>query len=444
MAVFVAFVISLSYMTFTLVKNIVADLPVNVTGGNLGDNPGQSGEGPDDALPGGFDEDAPIAITGRVTVLVMGIDERQSEQGPWRTDTMMVLTIDPTNNTAGMLSIPRDAWVEIPDYDGLYATINTAHFKGDADNYPGGGGPTLAMKTVRYNFGIPVNYYVTVNFNAFITLIDYLGCVPISVPETINDPFYPEADGPGYDPFYVEAGEHCMDAATLLKYARTRATYGGDFDRANRQQAVIRAIRAHILSTDQLTTLLRQSPQIYDELKDDIRTNLSLTQMIDLARLAARVPEENICSAVISAEYVDELVTLPDSRQVILLDRPKVRGLVHDIFTGTGRCTPGLQALQAQATAENATVSIINGTAREGLATQTKDRLAGLGVNVASVGNADRTDYQTTIIYVLTGKVNTAQLIARLLGLPDSAIVETSDPNIPYDIHIILGADYVP
>src|SRR3972149_3349224 len=78
------------------------------------------------------------AATGRVNILLLGIDERESEQGPWRTDTMILLSIDPAAQTAAVLSIPRDLWVTIPGYD-REARINTAHFYGDLRGYPGGG-----------------------------------------------------------------------------------------------------------------------------------------------------------------------------------------------------------------------------------------------------------------------------------------------------------------
>src|SRR5690606_30243945 len=158
--------------------------------------------------------------------------------------------------------------------------INTANFRGDADQYPGGGGPALAMKTVQQNLGVEVNYFATINFNGFLSVVDQLGCVPIEVPETIDDPDYPAMDGPGYDPFYIEAGSHCLDSHTLLKYARTRATFGGDFDRAQRQQDVLHAIRDHVLSTNQLPNLIANAPQMYSTLEDSVNTNLTEGQII--------------------------------------------------------------------------------------------------------------------------------------------------------------------
>jgi LCP family protein required for cell wall assembly len=339
-----------------------------------------------------------------------------------------------------MLSIPRDLWVSIPDY-GVYDRINTAHFRGDGDQYPGGGGPALAMNTVQHNFGRPVDYYASLNFQAFTGVIDQIGCIPITVSETINDEKYPDGAN-GYDPFYIEAGNYCLEGETLLKYARTRATYGGDFDRAARQQQVIYAIRDHVLSTDQLPLLIARAPELYGTVADGVRTNLSLPQMIALARLVAEIPNGNICSAVITGEYV-ELETLSDGSQVLIPDRDKVRSLVNQVFDGEGECAAGTLSLADQALSEGATISILNGTRQEGLATATRDIITGGGLSVAFIGNAERFDYTQTQILSYTGKTATAQYIASLLGLPPSSVISSRD-GTEYDILVILGEDYLP
>ena len=134
--------------------------------------------------------------TERVNILVMGIDQREHEQGPWRTDTMLILTIDPVTVSGGMLSIPRDLWVPIPGYE--EGRINTAHYLGEFYDYPGGGS-ALAVKTVQYNFGVPIHYYVRVNFAAFEQLVDLIGGIDVYVEEEIADPIYPD-EAHGYDP----------------------------------------------------------------------------------------------------------------------------------------------------------------------------------------------------------------------------------------------------
>jgi LCP family protein required for cell wall assembly len=437
MGVFVLAVIALGYFTFNGVKGAVAKLPFGVGQGTpivkIGDPAATQS-----AQPGV----QPVVWSGgKINILLLGIDQRRSEQGPWRTDTMILVTIDPVAKRAGMLSVPRDLWVQIPD-NGEFDKINTANFRGDAESFPGGGGPALAMQTVQANFNVQVDFYVTINFYAFIQALDRIGCVPVTVSETIDDPTYPALDGFGFDPFHIDPGDYCMDSQTLLKYARTRATFGSDFDRAARQQQVIMAIRDKVLNTNELPTLIAQAPDMYNTVSEGVKTNLTLDQMIQLAQLAPDIPKENICSAVINGSYIESMQTLPDNSQVLIPDKEKVRQLVDDVNNGTGTCTPGGENLSQEATAEVATVSIINGTPQEGLASDTKAILTAAGVNVVAVGNADKFDYATTVITSYKGKTATARYLAKLLDVPETAIVDSPNPSAEYDIVVILGADY--
>jgi LCP family protein required for cell wall assembly len=147
------------------------------------------------------DEQLPNLAQERVNILLLGTDKRLAEQGPSRTDTMIVVTVDPENKTAGMLSIPRDLWVPIPGHS--ENRINVAHFLGERDNYPGGG-PALAKKTVQYTLGIPIHYYIRVNFEGFEKLIDAIGGIVIDVKTPIHDEKYPDNN---YG--YVTARRHC-------------------------------------------------------------------------------------------------------------------------------------------------------------------------------------------------------------------------------------------
>jgi anionic cell wall polymer biosynthesis LytR-Cps2A-Psr (LCP) family protein len=111
---------------------------------------------------------------GRVTILLLGLDYRDWEAGNEysRSDTMILLTLDPLSKTAGILSIPRDMWVAIPGFQ--HEKINVAYYLGDAYKLPGGG-PGLAVKTVEDFLGVPINYYAQIDFGAFVKFIDELG-----------------------------------------------------------------------------------------------------------------------------------------------------------------------------------------------------------------------------------------------------------------------------
>lgn len=258
--------------------------------------------------------------TDRVTVLLLGADTRPSERGGARprTDSIMLLMIDPQLKVASVLSIPRDLYVEIPGY-GLNR-VNTAYVWGGGD---------LAVETVQYNLGIRVNYYALVEFDAFVTLVDEIGGIDIYVPRDIYDPTYPDMYY-GYDPFYIQAGEHHLDGATALKYARTR--HGdSDFNRAQRQQDVLFAIRDRVLSLDMLPTLLQKAPTLYATLSDSIQTNMTLDQMVSLALLAQDIPRENIRTGVIDSNYTRGYIT-GQGAQVLIPDREQIGPLLSEVF----------------------------------------------------------------------------------------------------------------
>jgi LCP family protein required for cell wall assembly len=377
--------------------------------------------------------------TDRVNVLVMGIDERKHEQGPWRTDTMLVLTIDPVSMTGGMLSIPRDLWVPIPGYE--EDRINKAHFIGDLHDYPGGG-PALAAETVQYNFGVPIDYYARVNFTAFEQVVDLIGGIDVYVEEEIVDPTYPAARDYGYDPLYVAAGWQHFDGERALKYARTRHTEGGDFDRAKRQQQVMTAIFEQVTRLDLLPQLAPRVTELWNTLEDAVVTDLTLDEAVALAVLATDVEPGNIRYGVVD-EYYTQFWETPEKQQVLIPLRDRIREMRDYIFT-TAAPPPQANDPTARLAAEAATIEILNGTEMAGLASTTAELLEQHSLQVTNVGNADRSDYTESLVIVYTGKIYTAEYLTRLLNLPPTAVVHGGDPNAEHDISLIIGADYEP
>ena len=265
--------------------------------------------------------------TSRFTVLVMGLDRRPGEQGlAFRTDTILLVSLDPISNSLGILSIPRDLYVDVPGYSQLQR-VNTPMVLGEL-RQPGYG-PQLAMQTVQYNLGIRVHDYVIVDFNAFIRFVDIIGGIEIDVPYAISDPLYPDMNY-GYDPFYIRAGRQIMDGATALKYARTR--HGdNDFQRAARQQAVIYAIRNRLLTADALTQLIIQAPTLWAALNEGVYTGLTLEQIIQLALYIRNIPPENIRTGVINEAYTMNWTT-PQGAAVLVPDRARLGQLMVEVF----------------------------------------------------------------------------------------------------------------
>ena len=373
----------------------------------------------------------------RVTVLLLGIDERHQETGPFRTDTMLVLTVDPAAKTAGILSIPRDLWVTIPTMD-TEGKINTAHFLGDAYNYPGGG-PALAVETVKQELGIPVDYYVRFNFDSFEQVIDAIGGVDICVAETIDDPTYPAFDNYGFDPLHIDKGCQHMGGALALKYARTRHT-GTDFDRAKRQQQVILAARDKVTKQNMLPQLVAQAPTLLDELQKSVRTNLTLDQMIQLAKLATQIDPKNIKQATIDENMVVAYNTPTDPPQNVLVPiRDKIRELRDQFFNSVPAANPIGTA--SAPTASAARIRLENGTHVNGLAARTRDRLTAQGFDVVEIDSADRFDYAKSQITSYTADTSAAAAVAQALDLPASSIM-TSTASSTIDLKVILGGDY--
>ncbi len=370
----------------------------------------------------------------RVTVLVLGIDERQQERGPFRTDTMMLLTLDPTTLQAGVLSVPRDLWVPIPGYKEGGNRINTAHFLGDLYDHPGGG-PALAMETVEYNLGVPIDYYVRLNFQGFIELVDLIGGVDIYVDEAIHDNAYPDGSY-GTEVLHIEPGPHHFDGEMALKYARTRHS-SNDFERARRQQKVLLAILDRVTSLGMVPQMATRADQIFATLEQSISTDMTLDEILALGGLALKVDRDEIRFGVID-ETCTQSWTTPEGAQVLVPLRDRMRE-VRDYVFGQAENAGGDAATVEQ---EDASISVQNGTTAVGLAADTGQYLLENGLRVEEFINADRQNYETSVIVVNRPKPATVEQLRALLNLPQSAVVSGTDPTATYDVVVILGMDY--
>ncbi len=367
----------------------------------------------------------------RVNILVLGVDQRPGERGPWRTDTLLVASIDPESKSAGLLSIPRDLWVEIPGV-GL-DRINTAYVYGDLNKLPGGG-PALAKRTVQYNLGEPIHYYVRVNFTAFQQVVDWIGGIDVLVEREINDPLYPDMNY-GYDPLRIPAGRQHMDGALALKYARTRHG-SSDFDRMHRQQQVILAIRDKVMNAGMLLKLLPRARDMAATLGNSVQTDLTLDQLVRLAQLGGEIDRARIQTATVD-ETMTSGWTTPQGANVLIPDRAKMAVLHNLIFTAP--VSAGDEA--AQVANEAARIVVLNGTRTNGVAGQAAERLKAKNLTVSATGSADRV-YPQSQVLVYNNKMATARAAARALGLPETSLAAGSDSSRDADIKIILGLDY--
>lgn len=261
----------------------------------------------------------------RVNILLVGIDRRPGEAFVSRTDSMMVISVNPETDSMSVLSIPRDLYVQIPGYG--QDRINTAVVYGSREgDYLDGA--ALAMQTVSSNLGIPIHHFVMVDFGAFVRTVDLLEGIDVQVPYEINDPMYPDMDY-GYDPLYIPAGLQHFDGQTALKYARTRHA-DSDFNRAYRQQQVLFAARNKALNLG-IGEMILKAPSLYREVESGIRTDLSLEQIMRLAKTVSDIPSDNTRNAVLDQDYVTSYRT-PGGASVLLLNADVAMPMIQDLF----------------------------------------------------------------------------------------------------------------
>lgn len=368
-----------------------------------------------------------------INVLLLGTDERPDEGGPMRTDTMILLSLDPSGRTLGMLSLPRDLWVPIPGQN-MTAKINTAYTLGQQNKYPGGG-PQLAKDTVSSFIGRPVDYYVRVNFDGFREIIDLIGGVDLNVPYTIHDEEYP-TENYGVETFDLAAGLQHLDGETALKYARTR--HGdSDYSRARRQQDIIRAVANKVLNAGMIPQLLSKAPQLLVSAQNTVQTDIPIPTGVEMAKLVDSSSMREIRQLVLDSHYGEETYS-SDGQWILMPDRSQVRVALEQFFS------PAAAAVAA-ANGGPLRVEVLNGTSQAGVAAATAELLKAQGWDVVSVGDADRKDYAQTIVINYAAPAASVQKISTDLSLePNLATLNGLTARSAVDLRIVVGSDLLP
>ncbi len=388
---------------------------------------------PEAALPPAWDG------ASRINILFIGLDARDwaANEGPPRSDTMILFTIDPITKTAGMLSIPRDLWVNIPGFG--YSRINTAYSSGEGAQLPGGG-PGLAMKTVEQLLGVPVHYYAQIDFLTFIDMVNLIGCIWV-VPEErlVLDPI-----GGGNDHVVITpGGERKLCGWKVLAYARTRKSEGGDTDRSKRQQQVIFALQEQIFDPEIFPGLIAKAPTLYKQLSSGIHTNMSFEDALKLAVLGKDISRENIKTGVIDTSMVtfDKVILGGEPASVMKPMADKIRVLRDEIFTTTGPLSPMAQGDPSTLMRdEQARVRIMDGTFTPGLDQRAGSFFQSYGMNVTEVAASPEV-YNQTIVVVYGPKLYTIKWLQSVFGISDRQIRFSPDPASTVDIEIRLGSD---
>jgi polyisoprenyl-teichoic acid--peptidoglycan teichoic acid transferase len=381
---------------------------------------------------------APAPSIQPINVLLLGTDARPDDLGPPRTDTLMLLTLDPASQTAGMLSLPRDLWVPIPGLNMTYK-INTVYAIGEERRYAGGGAQLL-KDTVSSFIGQPVQYYVVVNFNGFVEIVDLIGGVDIDVPKTIHDTEYPTADY-GVETFYLSAGRQHLDGATALKYVRTR-NVDDDYGRARRQQDLIRALFDQVMSADMIPFLLSKAPTLVYTMRSSIDTDIPMATQFELANYMRTASLNDIRQLVLDSRYGVETYS-DDGAWILLPDREKVRLAVDEFFRAPA--TNLQDGVAVALAAPQARIEVLNGTSQPGVAARTRDLLVAHGLQVVSIGDADRHDYDRTLVINYGASTQVVDEVSAALNLHSNlASLSGMNESTPVDVRIVVGSDILP
>jgi len=236
-----------------------------------------------------------------LNILLLGTDARPEDTSPTRTDAIVVVHIARDTGRVSMLSIPRDLWVSYPT--GGEGRINAAYAIGE-NRFGPGGGAALAKSTVSKLLGVPIDYFILINFEGFKKIIDLIGGIEIDVPRPIYDPAYPTEDYGTIEVSFA-AGRQWMDSERALIYARTRHA-DSDFGRNQRQQQVLMAIFQRVRDRG----LLQQITSLDDytgALRGYVTTDLNHRMMLELASFARVVDSENILRYAIDSSSIVEL-----------------------------------------------------------------------------------------------------------------------------------------
>ena len=363
-------------------------------------------------------------VPGTINIAVLGSD-RRPDWDVWHTDVVQIVSIQPLGPSVTVLSIPRDLYVYVP---GFWMTrINCADMYGDLYGYEGGG-PALFQQTMLYNLGIPIHHYVRTDFDGLIGIVNELGGVEIPVHCRLEDHWpYPDENGE-YPIKVLEPGMHQMDGETALWYARSRRT-SSVFARERRQQQVLQAVWRKARSLD----ILPRTPQLWEQFRGAIVTDLEFGDVVMLAEMAFRLDEQNVRFRNIGYQQVTPWTT-PNGASVFLPNWEEIEPVVSEALAPLpeGRLWRTLQK-----------VEVWNGTGAAGWDRLAADRLFREGF-VTTIGQPDRWNYSQTqlIDFTTTTKGGAVPYLQWMFNVSAENVISAPDPGMPVSYRLIVGADY--
>ena len=369
----------------------------------------------------------------RINILLLGIGG-EGHSGGELTDTIMIASVKPATNEASLLSIPRDLYVQIPGTN-RNSKINAVKLYGDKSKEKNG--VELIKQTVSEVSGLDIHYYVQLDFNGFIKIIDDLGGIDVYLKNDINDPAYPNFSR-GYDPFYIKKGWHHLDGATALKVARSRHSVMGDFDRIERQQDIIKAAKQKVFEKYSKLDVFTFK-KILNSLGDNLKTDIQLKEFPRFYKVAKEIKNHKITADVIDTKrYLDRThigagYTL-QAKDGTYEDIKNLSANIFDLEISDER--------KELIKNESATIEIQNGTDSLDLANKIAEDLENLGYKIVNSTNINTPDFSGVRIYDNSkeAKPNTLEFLKEKFN---GVIMEMSnDEFAKADFVIVLGRGF--
>ncbi len=414
----------------------------------------------------------------RINFVLLGVGGKNHDGG-MLADTIMVASFQPSTHKVVMMSIPRDLTVPMTGYG--WRKINSANSLAEAKD-PGSGGQATA-DLISEILEMPIHYYLRVDFDGFIKIIDDLGGIEVEVENTLDDYRYPimgREDNPDYysrfEHLHIDAGRQAMDGELALKYARSRhgvGVEGSDFARSKRQQKILEAVKDKLFSAN---TLFKPKliMNVIGDAEDHVTTNLQPDELVSVWQLAKDVNQSQITSITLDngpngllrdvigtdGAYILTPVT-GDFSQIITKFNESLAATTPAAITSaspTTKTTATVATVSPESLPDKAEakLDIRNSTTINGLAGRTKTRLQQYGFTVTNTSNTQHKNLAQTTIYDLTYGAKPADLALLqnktkaviAADIPEWLATETSqlikqNPNIAQpDFILLLGLDY--
>lgn len=419
--------------------------PTGSPAASAADLPADTGE-PTFSLPpegSALPQAAPPAWTGgRLNVLLVGVDQRPGDN-TFNTDTIIVASVDPTTHRVAMFSVPRDT-VSIPlppgplqqalgpVYQGKVNSIwTTLHNRPDL--CPGATanarGFNCLKSIIGYFFGLNIPYYAEVNFTGFTQVVDALGGVTIDVQSPVVDDNYP-TDGQGDRRIYIPTGIQHMDGAQALIYARSRHG-SNDFDRGARQQRVLTSL----LAQTNIQAILANLDQLVGAFEQTVHTDIPREILPQLLALGSQVDAKSIRSYVFAPPLYETEDYVPGVHDLIYPKVGLIRSAVQQAFTSD----PTFEIEREKVAQEGATVWVLNGSGRPGLATDLAAYLAYEGFGATAPTQRAAAVGSVQIVAYNGAETAFPETIARLEAIFGVTVITKTDPAVHADVVVTAG-----